>query len=232
MKPEDIKLNDWQRIFAGQVPAEFYFELAIRAFIIFFLLVFCMRLLGKRMTGHISQLELVALVSLASAIGVPMLAPDRGLLPALIIAAIVVGVTRLISRLGYKNEHFEKLSQGKADSLVKDAVMQYQSMQRVRISRERLFAHLRSEGIKHLGQVKRVYLETNGVFTIIPSPEKNKPGLMTLPAWDKEFVTAHLKETAIVICKNCGKERNGSNHKCENCHEQEWVNAVVETTAH
>lgn len=230
MKPEEIKLSDWPRILAGQVPASFYIELVIRAFFVFFLLIICMRLLGKRMTGHISQLELVALVSLASAIGVPLLAPDRGLLPALIIAAIVVGITRLISSISNKNQRFENFTQGEMNTLVKDSVMQYGIMEHVRISRERLFAHLRSEGILHLGQVKRVYLETNGIFTVIRSTDIDKPGLMTLPLSDKEFVHESLEETDVIVCNNCGvqKANNIEQKRCGNCNENEWVKAVKE----
>src|ERR1700712_1409627 len=98
MESKDIKIDDWMRMFIGPVPASFYAEMIIRGIIFWLLLVLCMRLLGKRMSGHLSQLELVALVSLASAIGVPMLAPDRGILPSIMIAFVVVGITLLVSK--------------------------------------------------------------------------------------------------------------------------------------
>src|SRR4051812_46339043 len=112
MKPEEIKLGDWARILFGQVPPEFYVELAIRAFLVYLLLTVSMRLLGKRMSTQMSRLELVAMVSLASAIGVPMLAQDRGMLPAFIIAFVIIGITRLISAKSFKDQHFEQLTQG------------------------------------------------------------------------------------------------------------------------
>ena len=233
MKPEEIKLNDWVRIFFGNVPPEFYLELVIRAFFIYLLLMICMRLMGKSMQAQISNVSLAALVAMASAIGVPMLTPDRGLLPAYIVGLVVVGITKLIESLGVKKQRFEAFAQGEIDVLVEEAVMNYAVMKKVRISRERLFAQLRSQNIDHLGMVKRLYMEANGSFSLIENEEK-KPGLMVLPDWDKDFVSRKLETTSTTICKNCGAAKpenltplNGK-ETCLNCGNDDWTKAVVE----
>jgi hypothetical protein len=51
----------------------------------------------------------VALFSLAAAIGVPLQAPDRGLLLAVVIAVIVVATGRLIARMAFNSQEFESL---------------------------------------------------------------------------------------------------------------------------
>jgi uncharacterized membrane protein YcaP (DUF421 family) len=229
MKPEEIKLSDWARIFFGQVPPEFYVELVIRALFVYALLMLSMRFLGKRMATQMSRLELAAMVSLASAIGVPLLSPTNGLLPALVIAAIIIGVTRLISLLSIKSEKFERITQGDVDTLVEDGVMHIDIMQRVRITRERLFAQLRSENLFHLGMIKRAYLEADGTFTLIPNKEK-QPGLLVLPDWDKSFIGERVNWTDITICKECG-EKKPDNRKqgeisCQNCGANDWTQAV------
>jgi len=94
MKPEEIKFGDWMRVFVGEVPASFYLEIIIRMAVVYALLIVSMRLLGKRMASQLTRNELAAMVSLAAAIGVPILAPDRGILPAIIIAIVVIAVTR------------------------------------------------------------------------------------------------------------------------------------------
>src|SRR5687767_14213450 len=104
MKEEQIQLNDWKRMFLGEVPPEFLIEVIIRMAFLYLLLIFAMRLLGHRMASQLSRNELAALVSLAAAIGVPILAPDRGLLPALVIALVVVAISRLLAWGSYKNQ--------------------------------------------------------------------------------------------------------------------------------
>lgn len=232
MKPEEIKLSDWARILFGQVPPEFYIELIIRAFFIYALLMVCMRLMGNRMSGQISRIDLAAMVALASAIGVPMLSPTNGMLPAFIIAFIVVAISRIIAKLSFRNQHFEQITQDDIDVLVEESVMQPEIMKRTRISRERLFAQLRCEKVAHLGKVKRVYLEAGGTFSLVEN-EKPKPGLMVLPEWDEDFIHDKLQETDVIICRNCG-ERAPDNApadkstKCPHCGDCDWTKAVTE----
>jgi len=232
MKPEEIKLSDWKRILFGQVPPEYYLELIIRGLFIYVLLMVAMRLLGKRMASQVSRLELAALVSLASAIGVPMLSATNGLLPAFLIATIIVLITRLVSKISVRNQDFERMTQGDLDKLVEDAVMDLSVMKRVRITRERLFAHLRSENLNHLGLVKRIYMEANGTFTLIPN-EPAIPGLLVLPEWDEEFVQEKMQQTDVAICKECGERKPSEQQQdgevsCINCGADDWTSAYIE----
>src|SRR5437763_1108140 len=147
MKPEDIHLSDWARILFGQVPWQFYIELIIRAFLVYVLLLVSMRLLGKRMATQLNGIELAAMVALASAIGVPLLSFTNGILPAFIIAFVIIVITRMVAAGTYKSQRFEVLTEGDIDSLVRNSVIDFQVMKRVRVTRERLFAQLRSEKI-------------------------------------------------------------------------------------
>jgi uncharacterized membrane protein YcaP (DUF421 family) len=231
MKPEEIKLSDWSRIIFGPVPAEFYIELVLRGFFVYLLLMVSMRLLGKRMSSQLSRIELAAMVAFASAVGVPLLSPSNGLLPAVIIAVIIVGMTRLIALLSARSQKFESIAQDDLDTLVFDGVMNLSVMERVRISRERLFAQLRSENFNHLGSLRRVYMEANGTFTLVPK-EGSHPGLLILPDWDKPFIDEKLTKTNITVCNRCGEEKpyhtNIDEITCINCGADNWTAAVVE----
>jgi len=233
MKPQQIHLDDWHRILIGDVPAAFYLELIIRAAFIYALLMVCMRLLGKRMSSRLSRLELAAITALAAAIGVPMMSPDRGLVPALVIAGIVVGMTRVIQALTVRNRRFEKIIEGDVDRLVENSTLRFTAMARVKISRERVFAHLRRQHIVHLGAVKRFYMESNGDFALILY-EASRPGLSLLPDWDEEFWARKVKPTDVLLCRNCGIEKEGHTHtvgngiQCTNCGAAHWTHAVIE----
>jgi uncharacterized membrane protein YcaP (DUF421 family) len=226
MKPEDIKINDWGRIFIGDVPPEFFIEILIRVAFVYLLLMLSMRLLGKRMASQLTRTELAAIVSLAAAVGVPILSPDRGLLPAIVIAIVVVGINKLIATLSAVNRKVEVATQGTLNVLVKDSVLDQKAMMKTRISKERIMAQLRAEKIMHLGEVQRLYMEANGAFTVIKT-DKPKPGLPVLPESDVAFLK-ELKPNGILVCHVCGKE-NASKRKdalCPNCHHQNWVVAV------
>lgn len=232
MKPDQIKLTDWARILFGQVPPGFYAELLIRTCLIHALLMVSMRMMGSRMSGQLSRLNLATMVALASAIGVPILSPSNGLLPAFVIAFVVISISRIIAKISFKNQYFEQLTQDDIDVLAEESVMQPDTMKRVRISRERLFAQLRSEQIAHLGKVKSVYLEAGGDFSIVEN-EDVKPGLMVLPEWDNDFIQDSLKETDVVVCRKCGEKKPdyapaNKSTKCPHCGNADWTKAVLE----
>ncbi|HEY0055474.1 MAG TPA: YetF domain-containing protein [Pedobacter sp.] len=227
MKEFQIYLWDFQRIFIGEVPGVFYIEIIIRSVLIYIILIASMRLMGRRMASQLSRIEMAAMVSLAAAIGVPLQSPDRGILPALVIALMVVGIERGVSYFASKNEKFEEVTQDDLDTLVQDSVLQLDRMQKTRITKDRLCAHLRSEQVTHLGTVERLYMEADGSFTLIKNPEP-KPGLNILPAWDEDFVN-EMKFTNVMVCKNCGNEKQQSDNMCTNCATEEWDNAVIDS---
>src|ERR1700709_1612352 len=123
MEPFQIHLSDWSRILFGDVPPEFFIEVLIRVTFIYLLIIFSIRLMGKRMASQLSRNELVAISSLAASIGIPIQKPDRGLLPALIVALIVVAAQRIVSARLARNESFERRSQGNLTILVDECCL-------------------------------------------------------------------------------------------------------------
>jgi uncharacterized membrane protein YcaP (DUF421 family) len=224
---QEIKLDDWRRIIIGEVPPSFFLELIIRAAIIFLVLMVAMRFMGKRMSGLLGRNELVAMVSLAAAVGIPLTSPDRGVLPAFIIAFVVVFIERLISRQVLFHPGFETFALGQMDTLIKNGVIDLKLLERVRVSRERLVAQLRSSGIKQLGGVKRLYMEANGSFTIIPT-EEPVPGLTILPHWDTDFAKNFKYHDDKLACEVCGLTVNTTQkpEKCPHCGSNKWTRAV------
>lgn len=229
MKPEELKLSDIQRILIGEVPASFFIELIFRAAFIYFLLMISMRLMGKRMSSQISRNEMAAVVSLAAAVGIPLMNADRGLLPGVIIAIVIIGFQVLIAKKAAKNEKFEAITQDDLNILVTDGVMNLEAMKKTRITRERLFAQLRSFQKTHLGSVKRLYIEANGLFSLVDEREQ-KPGLSVLPEDDNDFIDKMNSKTGRCVCYNCGYTEDivfkNTRIACENCGERHWVNAV------
>ncbi len=229
MKPEEIKLSDWARILFGEVPPSFFIELIIRTLFVFLLLIISMRLLGRRMAAQLSRMEMVALFSLAAAIGVPLQAPDRGLLPALVIAVIVVVVGRVLTSLMFNNQRLEARISDRLTILVKDGVMDIKKIKGTRLTVELVLATLRSQSVRHLGEVKRLYIEANGSFSMVKQ-EQPSPGLAVIPFNDKAFLDEQ-KQTSEQVCKTCGQkqkqQQNANRETCITCGNRDWVPAII-----
>lgn len=235
MKAEEFKLTDIHRILIGDVPGAFFIEVVIRTILIYFLLILAIRLMGKRMALQLNVTELTAMVALAAAIGVPMQAPDRGILPAAVIAVVVVLAERCITRLTMKNQTAETVFHGDMNVLIEDSVISYDCLKYVSMSKSLVLQQIRSQGIDHLGQVKRLYMESSGAFSLVKYDEP-QPGLSVIPSGDDNYWEDHERCTGIYVCSNCGnrsreKQRRGeddhSRDICDRCGTTGWEEAVL-----
>jgi hypothetical protein len=227
MKPQDIKPFDWARILMGEAPPEFLIEVLLRTVFLFILLLVSMRLFGRRFATQLSRIEVLSLFALAAAIGVPLQTPDRGLLPAVVIALVTIGLGRGIARLASKNEKFAAFAEDDHVNLVVDGVVQWRTMMQTRITIELLFGELRQREVRHLGEVRRFYLEADGSFSLVRTPEP-RPGLAVLPAIDRAFLDEQ-EGADILLCHCCGSEkpaRPGDANTCPQCGEKKFVTAI------
>jgi uncharacterized membrane protein YcaP (DUF421 family) len=233
MKKEEIHLADIKRILFGLAPPEFLLEVFVRSIIIFIVLLLVIRLLGKRMSGQLTIMEMAVMLTLGAIVAVPMQMPDRGILQGVVLLVCIAFFQRGISWLGVVSGKIEDITQGKASMLVKNGVLQLHEMKKVRVSHQQLFSELRQKNIFNLGVVDRVYMEACGMFSIFQS-EDQKPGLAILPPDDQEILqikeTAFSKENSkvgLMACCNCGNIKPKTDQKaCENCGSNEWVEAV------
>jgi len=226
MKKEDIHLGDWYRILNGPVPPVFYIELIIRALFVYALINFGMKYMGKRISADLTRTEVASIASLAAATGLAIMAPERGLLPPVIVLIVMLSLKWLMDKLNYRNEHFEYLTEGKIGTLVKDGVLQLDEMKKTRISKEQLYAHLRGSGIAQLGAVKRLFMEANGSFTLVEE-EKPQPGLAVMPDWDKEFLEELTVVNTSTVCGHCGHTRRDNEKNCRHCGANQWQYPVI-----
>lgn len=229
MNTADAELWNWMRILIGDVPPIFLLEVIIRVVIIYLLLVVSMRLMGKRMSALISRNEMIAMVSLAAAIGIPIQDPERGLLPAFIIAGVVIGVQRIVSTYTMKSPRFEALAVGNTGPLVQDGVLNLKNMRKSKVSRERMLTEFRTMGLTNLGKVQRAFMEANGSLAIYLYEDGEREGYCILPSWDEEFINELSVAEGTHACASCGnlqKSDREPNNNCNFCGHKQWKKAI------
>lgn len=228
MNAADAELWDWMRILMGGSPPIFLVEVIIRVSVIYLLLLGAMRIMGKRMSALISRNEMIAMVSLAAAVGLPMQDPQNGLVPAFIIAGVVIGVQRIISTKTLGNPDFETMMVGDLHALAQDGRLNLRNMLRNRISRERMLTEFRVRQVNNLGKVQRAFLEANGAFTVYLFDEERE-GLCILPDWDKEYIEEMTVVPGSWACGSCGnlvKSEKEPEQECDHCGEEQWHPAI------
>jgi uncharacterized membrane protein YcaP (DUF421 family) len=228
MEPQDFKFADAGRLFIGEVPAAFLSEVILRIFCLFLLLIFSMRLLGRRLSSTLNRNELATLVLISAAIGIPMQQPGNGLIPAFIIAFIVVFIIRKINTWSFRNKKIEKIMRGRISILVSDGVLDYKMMETAGVSQERIFSQVRSEGIDNLGKVQRLYMESGGSYSLLEKEGEN-PGLSVIPAWDTDYRNSQQYRNDMRSCRNCGHtvKTDEAFSNCTRCDSNTWETSVI-----
>jgi uncharacterized membrane protein YcaP (DUF421 family) len=212
-----IELGDWDRILRGQSSWWFVPEAVVRLVFLYVLLICALRLMGRRMSSGLSRNELLALVSLAAAIGPAMQTPEQGLLPPLIVATWVVGLQRMMTLGTFHSHRFENLIDGAVSTLVVDGRIDLRELRRCAIPIERVRAQLRGEGLLNLGQVERLFFEPGGSFSTVRR-DQEQAGLSLVPEWDEALRGSQRVDPAASACSACGAlVRTSRPVRCSSC---------------
>jgi hypothetical protein len=228
LPPKPASLTDWHRLLIGNAPAAFLFEVLLRTAAVYLALVVLVRLLGKRMSGQVSNIELGVMIVLGAVVAGAFQLPDRGVVPALVLLATLLALQRAVTAAGARWPRFERLTQGGSKMLVKNALLQLDEFRAIGISREQVFAALRARDIRHLGQVERLYLEASGEFSVFRARTPG-PGLSVFPRGDGDFERRASVLPGAQACALCGAVRSRARrhaHPCERCGHTEFEAAL------
>jgi uncharacterized membrane protein YcaP (DUF421 family) len=220
-----ISLTDYQRILLGKAPLPFLGEVLVRTAVVYVFMTFVLRWMGKRMGGQISNLELAVMVALGAIVSLPMQALDGGLAPSGALLMCLLGLQRALSAAGARSKRVEETVQGKPSILLRDGVLELGALKSARISRWQLFSMLRTKKVRHLGQLKRVYLESGGVFSVLHAAAP-QPGLPILPPSDPELSRDAQSAQGVRACAACGAVSAVSVPACPRCKANRWTYAM------
>lgn len=144
-----------------------WWQMALRAAIIFVFGLCLLRLAPRRTLGHSTVLDLVLAVILGSTLSRALTA-NAPLLPTMAAAAALValhyGVTRVAAHVGW----FERAVKGGRTRLVRDGEIDWQAMHGANLSKNDLMTDLRiNAGVTDLSRVEAAYLERSGEISVI-----------------------------------------------------------------
>lgn len=134
----------------------------IRTIILYLVLTFSMRIMGKRQLGELQPNELVVTLLLSDLAAVPMqengLPLFNGVLPILTLVAIEVTASALM----LKWPALSRLISGSPMPIIKDGKVDQRVMKRLRLTIDDLMESLRQQDIFDIRQVQYAIAETNG----------------------------------------------------------------------
>lgn len=219
---------DWATtIFINDTTWHFAFELILRSFVMFMLIIVFLRLTGKRGVRQLSIFEVAILLALGSISGDPMFDHEIPILHAVVVMTVVIMTYRLITLLMMKYQPFEDLIEGKSLYIVEHGMLVVEKIKQGKMSYDEFFAEMRQQNVEHLGQVRVALLETDGKLSLLYYPDDDvQYGLPLFPKAHRPCIT--IQPEQIYACIHCGQCQTLSNphQACPRCQNRQWTVAI------
>ena len=146
----------------------------VRTVILYLILIFVIRLMGKRQVGQMEHSEFVVTMLVANLASIPMQDGGIPLYSGLIPILTVLGVELVLSALSMYSVGLRRLLCGKPVILIENGRILRQNLRRTRISLDELTGQLREKDVLDPSSVQYAILETNGQLSVFPFP-KHRP---------------------------------------------------------
>ena len=148
-------------------------EIVVRGTASYWFLFLVFRFIVRRDVGAVGIADILILVIIADASQNAMAGEYTSVTDGMILVLTLVGWNLLLDWMSFRYSAFRHFASPGALLLVKDGKLLKRNMRREFITEEELWSKLREEGIERLDQVKTVYLEPDGGFSVIRYAEEN-----------------------------------------------------------
>ncbi len=144
----------------------------IRTIILYLLLIFVIRMMGKRQIGQMEPTEFVVTMLVANLASIPMQDGGIPLYSGVVPILTVLGVELVLSALSLRSIPFRRLLCGKPVILIENGNILQGNLRKTRITLDELTGHLRQKDVLDLKAVQFAILETNGNLSVFPYPKE------------------------------------------------------------
>ena len=142
----------------------------IRTIILYLVLIFCVRLMGKRQIGQMEPSEFVVTMLVANLAAIPMQNEGLPLYGGLVPMLTVLGMELVLSGAMLRSIRLRKLFCGKPVILIENGRILQQNLRSTRVTLDELTGHLREKDVLDIRSVQYAILETNGNLSVFPFP--------------------------------------------------------------
>ena len=145
-----------------------------RTLFLYLVLIFAVRLMGKRQIGEMEPAEFVVTMLVANLAAIPMQDGAIPLYSGLVPILTVLGMELVLSGLILRSGRLRQLLCGKPVILIDNGKILQENLKSARINLDELTGQLRAKDVLDIRTVQFAILETSGDLSVFPYP-KEKP---------------------------------------------------------
>ena len=145
-----------------------------RTLFLYLVLIFAVRLMGKRQIGEMEPAEFVVTMLVANLAAIPMQDGAIPLYSGLVPILTVLGVELVLSGMILRSVRLRRLLCGKPVIIIDNGRILQENLRSARINLDELTGQLRAKDVLDIRTVQFAILETSGDLSVFPYP-KEKP---------------------------------------------------------
>jgi uncharacterized membrane protein YcaP (DUF421 family) len=155
---------DWQSVFMPDTPV---LEIVARGTVMYLSLFFLLRFVLRREAGALGITDLLVIVLIADAAQNGMAGDYQSISDGLILVVTLVVWAYVLNWLSFNSPFFRKMIRPPRVLLVRDGRPIDEALEKEKISMDELMGEVRTHGIDDLRRVKRAYIESDGMISVI-----------------------------------------------------------------
>ncbi len=143
----------------------------IRATVLYAVIIFLIRLMGKRQIGELQPSELVVTILLSEIASIPMQDNNIPIIHSIVALFVLVSYEILTSAIGLKSQKLRTFLQGHPVIVIRNGEIDMKSLKKLRMTVNDLISALRQKDVFDISQVSYAIFETNGQISVLLKPE-------------------------------------------------------------
>lgn len=144
----------------------------LRTVILYFSMIFAMRIMGKKQVGELQPSELVVSIAISDLASIPMQDMNQPLLSGLIPIITLTCLEVILSFVTLKSRPVRTALTGTPCILIRHGKICEDEMERLRYNLGDLTEELRTSGYPDIREIEYAILETTGTLNILPVSDK------------------------------------------------------------
>lgn len=143
----------------------------VRAVILYVMVIFLIRLMGKRQIGELQPSELAVTILVSEIASIPMQDNSIPILNSVIALFVLVAFEIISSALSLKSHKVRSYIQGHPVIVIRDGTIDYKALKKLRMTVNDLVSALRQKDVFDFSQISYAIFETNGKISVLLKPE-------------------------------------------------------------
>lgn len=148
-----------ESMFHLQVPL---LEKIVRPIIIYFFLIFLLRIFGKRELAQLNPFDLIVLLSLSNVVQNALIGNDNSVTGGIVGAFSLLAINWLVVRYLYGSPRANRIVEGTERILIRDGVVDQEALHRELMTEQELLSAVHRQGFDGTWQIQECVLAPNG----------------------------------------------------------------------